>query len=95
MIWLQLRGGPSDQQRATYQPFNLIVLSLASAGMAIGGRVDQGVLIIACMCLPVTLFGAWLGTRAYIGVSEAIFRKIILILLLGSGLILIGQTVLS
>ena len=95
VIWLQLRGGPSDQQRATYQPFNLIVLSLASAGMAIGGRVDQGVLIVAGMCLPVTLFGAWLGMRAYIGVSEAIFRKVILILLLGSGLILIGQAVLS
>ena len=66
VIWLQLRGGPSDQQRATYQPFNLIVLSLASAGMAIGGHIDQGVLLVAGMCLPVTLFGAWIGTRAYL-----------------------------
>jgi uncharacterized membrane protein YfcA len=94
VIWLQLRGGPSDQQRAVYQPFNLIVLALAGAGMAIGGQVDRGVLIVAGLCLPVTLTGAWLGTRAYIGVGEATFRKIVLVLLLGSGLVLIGQTVL-
>jgi len=58
VIWLQLRGGPSDRQRAIYQPFNLIVLSLASAGMAIGGRIDRGVLFVAGLCLPVTLLGA-------------------------------------
>ncbi len=94
LIWLQLRGGPSNQQRATYQPFNLIVLSLASAGMAISGQIDQGVLSVAGLCLPVTLAGAWFGARAYIGVSEATFRRVVLILLLGSGLILIGQTAL-
>jgi len=37
MIWLQLRGGGSDGQHATYQPFNVIVLGLASLGMAISG----------------------------------------------------------
>lgn len=95
VIWLQLRGGSSDQQRATYQPFNLIVLSLASAGMAVTGQIDQSILFVAGLCLPVTLVGAWLGTRMYLGVSEATFRRVILILLLGSGSILIGQTVLS
>src|SRR5262245_57014761 len=29
LIWLQLRGGESDRQRAIYQPFNVIVLALA------------------------------------------------------------------
>src|SRR3546814_7469951 len=33
LIWLQLRGGPSAEQRAVYQPFNLIVLAIAGAGM--------------------------------------------------------------
>jgi uncharacterized membrane protein YfcA len=94
VIWLQLRGGTSDQRRAIYQPFSLIVLSLASAGMAISGHINQGVLLVAGLCLPVTLFGAWLGARTYMGVSEATFQRVILILLLGSGLILIGQTTL-
>ena len=95
LIWLQLRGGTSDQQRAIYQPFNLIVLSLASIGMAISDQIDRNVLIIAGLCLPVTLVGAWVGTHAYRRVSEQTFRRIVLILLLVSGIILIGQTALE
>ncbi len=32
LIWLQLRGGDSTAHRAIYQPFNLVVLALASLG---------------------------------------------------------------
>ena len=95
LIWLQLRGGASDQQRAIYQPFNLIVLSLASVGMAMSGHIDKSVLAIAGLCLPVTLGGAWLGARAYRKVSERTFRRVVLTLLLVSGIILIGQTALE
>jgi uncharacterized membrane protein YfcA len=91
LVWLQMRGGPSAQQRATYQPFNMIVLALASLGMAFAGAIDARVLTIAALCLPVTLSGAWIGARVYTGVSEAVFRRIVLALLLGSGLILVVQ----
>lgn len=91
LVWLQMRGGPSDRQRATYQPFNLVVLSLASLGMALSGVLDARVLTIAALCLPVTLAGAWLGARVYTGVSEAAFRRTVLVLLLGSGAVLIFQ----
>ena len=92
LIWLQLRGGTGDQQRAIYQPFNLAILSLASVGMVISGQIDKSVLIIAGLCLPVTLAGAWFGARAYRRVSEQTFRMVVLTLLLVSGVILIGQT---
>lgn len=95
LIWLQLRGGTSAEQRATYQPFNLIVLALAGGAMAMAGKIDRGVLTIAILCLPMTLLGAWLGARVYLGVSEATFRLVILVLLLGSGLFLVGQSALS
>lgn len=91
LVWLQMRGGPVARQRATYQPFNLIVLSLASLGMALSGALDARVLTIAALCLPVTLAGALLGARIYTGVSEASFRRIVLVLLLGSGAILVAQ----
>src|SRR5690606_26197757 len=39
LVWLQLRGGPRDRQRAAYQPFNLVVLALASLGMAASGQM--------------------------------------------------------
>jgi len=92
LIWLQLRGGPSAGQRATYQPFNLIILALASLVMAISGQITTTVLWAALLCLPVTLVSAWIGARAYVGVSAATFQRIVLTLLLLSGLILIGQS---
>jgi uncharacterized membrane protein YfcA len=93
LIWLQMRGGPSMRQRATYQPFNLVVLALASLGMALSGTLDSAVLTVAALCLPVTLAGAWLGARAYTGVSEATFQQVVLVLLLGSGAILVAQSI--
>lgn len=94
LLWLQLRGGPNDSQRATYQPFNLIVLALASIGMAASGQMTVPVLGIALVCLPATLLGAWIGARVYVGVSPPTFQRIVLALLLVSGCILLGQALL-
>jgi uncharacterized membrane protein YfcA len=91
LIWLQLRGGDSDWQRATYQPFNVIVLALAAVAMSISGQITPRVLWIALLCLPATLIGAWIGTWIYVGVSAQTFQRLVLILLLVSGCILIGQ----
>jgi uncharacterized membrane protein YfcA len=93
LIWLQLRGGSIDAQRATYQPFNLIVLALASLGMVIGGQVTLAVLSAAVICLPATLISAWIGARAYVGVSPQTFRYVVLCLLLLSGCALVVQAV--
>jgi uncharacterized membrane protein YfcA len=91
LIWLQLRGGGGDSQRAVYQPFNLIVLTLASIGMAVSGQITMPMLWIAFLCLPATLIGAWIGARVYVGVSAQTFQRVVLCLLLVSGCILLVQ----
>ncbi len=95
LIWLQLRGGPSEKQRAIYQPFNIVVLALAGFGMSLSGQVTTVVLWIALMCFPATLLGAWVGTRVYVGVSARTFQRVVLCLLLASGCILVGQALVS
>lgn len=85
LIWLQLRGGPAATQRATYQPFNLAVLSAASLGMAIAGRIDGEVLGFLALCLPATILGAWVGAKCYRLAGEAVFRAVVLALLGVSG----------
>ena len=91
LIWLQLRGGDSERQRATYQPFNIVVLSLAALAMVLAGQITVPVLWMTLLCLPATLLGAWIGARAYVGISEHSFQRIVLALLLVSGAILLGQ----
>ena len=91
LIWLQLRGGKPDSQRAVYQPFNLIVLTLASFGMAVSGQITARTVWISFLCLPATLVGAWIGARVYVGISAQTFQKVVLLLLLASGGILLGQ----
>jgi uncharacterized membrane protein YfcA len=93
LIWLQLRGGGNDEQRATYQPFNLIVWALASIGMSISGQITSHVLWVAFLCLPPTLLGAWIGARVYVGVSTQTFQRVVLCLLFVSGCILIGEAI--
>jgi len=89
LIWLQLRGGASLDQRAVYQPFNLIVLSLAAVAMATAGRVDAAVLQSLLLAVPATALGAWSGARLYRRASEATFRRVVLGLLLASGILLV------
>lgn len=95
LVWLQMRGGSSDEQRAVYQPFNFIVLALAGAGMVVSGQAGRDVATVALYCLPVTLAGAWIGVRSYRGVGEKTFQRVVLGLLLASGLVLVGQMALA
>ena len=92
LIWLQLRGGPSIDQRAVYQPFNLIVLAIAGAGMAGAGQINGPVLSALLIVVPGTIIGAVAGARFYRRASEATFRKVVLALLLISGIMLVVQS---
>ena len=93
LIWLQLtdRHATADAHRAIYQPFNLVILTLAGIGMAIAGQVTADVLLIAALCLPATLVGSWIGARVYKRVSAERFRRLVLGLLLLSGGMLVVQ----
>ncbi|MYE59789.1 MAG: TSUP family transporter, partial [Alphaproteobacteria bacterium] len=90
VIWLRLRGGSADAQRAVYQPFNLVVLALAAAAMAVSGAMDLAALTAAAICLPVALAAAWTGARLYRRIDAALFHRIVTGLLCLSGLVLIG-----
>ncbi|MEM7209985.1 MAG: sulfite exporter TauE/SafE family protein [Pseudomonadota bacterium] len=91
LIWLQLRGGPSREQKSIYQPFNLLVAILACIAMTVSGHIHLTVLFLALVCLPCTLAGAWFGARLYRHIPDAVFRNIVLGLLLCSGTVLVWQ----
>ena len=95
IVWLQMRAGSGASPRAVYQPFNLVILAFAAFAMLVSGQAGWAVLQLALLCLPATLGGAWIGARTYSRVSDAAFKQIVLVLLLTSGTILVGRSLLA
>jgi uncharacterized membrane protein YfcA len=88
-VWCQLRGGPKDAQRAIFQPviFATFLMTAISLGFARTFTVET--LKLYAFALPVLIVGIWFGLRLYGKLDDAAFRKIILLLLLVSGVALI------
>ncbi len=87
-IWCGLKGWNKDEQRSIFQGFNLTILGFALLSQAIGGVVTREVLLLGLACLPATSLGAWLGHRVYGRIDDRQFRRLVLWLLMASGLAL-------
>jgi len=94
-VWCGLRGWSKDEQRAVYQPFNQTVILLALAGYVSQGMLTQEVGLLAFYCVPASLLGMAVGMAGYKHIGEAQFQKLILWLLLASGIMLIILNVFS
>lgn len=94
-VWCGLRGWSKDEQRAVYQPLNQILLLVGLAGYALEGLFTPELGWAALYCVPASLAGMALGMAGYKRISEAQFQRLVLILLLASGLMLVGLNALS
>lgn len=88
-VWCQLRGWPRNEQRTIYQPVILAAFVLTAISLAIAGTVTVDLARTYLYGLPSLAAGLWLGLHLYGRLDENAFRKVILILLLLSGLALI------
>jgi uncharacterized protein len=88
-IWCQLRGWPKDVQRAVSQPVNFAAIAMSAMSLSIAGAVTAETVKLYVLGLPVLLVGLWSGFKLYGKLDDAAFRKVILLLLLVSGLSLI------
>jgi uncharacterized protein len=88
VIWCQLRGWAKDQQRTVFQPAAVATFALSAALLGSQGSISGEVVPLFLAALPVLLAGTWLGLKFYGKLDEAQFRKIVLILLLASGVAL-------
>lgn len=88
-IWCTLRGWPRDEQRATFQPVGVAVFLMAALWLGGTGFAGADTLRLFLIGLPALLAGTWVGLKLYGRLDEAGFRKVVLALLLVSGLGLI------
>lgn len=88
-IWCQLRGWPKDEQRGVFQPVMLAASVLGIVSLGAAGAVTTEIATLFTLGIPFVFAGTWLGLRLYGRVDEGGFRRIVLVLLLASGVSLI------
>lgn len=92
-LWCGLRGWSKDEQRGVYQPFNQALLLVALAGYAMEGLMTRELGVAALYCVPTALAGMVLGMTGYKRLDEEQFRRVVLLFLLVSGVMLIALNV--
>jgi uncharacterized membrane protein YfcA len=91
VIWSGVRGWPKDAQRAVFQPIGVATFAMTAIGLGATGTIAADTLTLFLFGLPVLLAGTWLGLKLYGRLDEEGFRRIVLLLLLISGILLIAS----
>jgi hypothetical protein len=88
-IWVQLRGWPKDVQRIVFQPVILAAQGMTAVSLAFAGAYTAETIKLYLYGLPALAAGIWIGLKLYGKLDDAAFRKVILWLLLVSGVSLV------
>ena len=90
-MWCAMRPWPKSETRAVLQPFNVTVLSVAMLIFAFRGAYTWESIQLIAIALPVTMIAAQLGITAFKQLSDDQFRRIIIAMMLISGLLLLAR----
>ena len=88
-VWCQLLGGPKDAQRAIFQPVMFATFAMSAISLGVAGTYTIETIKLYVLALPVLVVGLWCGLRLYGKLDDAGFRKVILLLLIASGVSLL------
>ena len=72
-----------------FQPSAVAIFLMTAAWLGAGTTIDADTVNRYLLGLPALLAGTWLGMNLYGKLDEAAFRKVVLVLLLASGVLLI------
>lgn len=90
-LWCTLRGWDRDGQRAVFQSFNLVMQVLTLATYVASGTITLGMAPILAVMVPAAIVPTLMGVRLYRRVSTAAFQRLVLGLLLVSGVLLVAS----
>src|SRR5215475_11330048 len=88
-ISCQWRGWPKDLQRAVFQPVLFVAFVVISATQAVAGSITRETAMLYALGVPFMVAGLWSGFKLFGTIDDEMFRKVVLVLLLFSGLSLI------
>src|SRR6266436_4780314 len=90
-IWSGLRCWSRDEQRAVFQPTAVATFLMTIAAFGGVGIITLDTVRLFMIGLPPLLAGSWLGWMLYGKLDEGAFRKVVLVLLLVSGVTLVAS----
>jgi uncharacterized membrane protein YfcA len=91
MIWSSLRGWPRDEQRAVFQPTAVATFLMTIAAFGSVSLITFDTVRLFTIGLLPLVAGSWLGWMLYGKLDEGAFRKVVLVLLLVSGVTLVAS----
>jgi uncharacterized protein len=88
-VWAALQGWPKEERRIAFQAFNTTILSAMLAATAAQGLIGTRLLLALALSMPATVIGGRLGAWLYHRLDDRRFDRVVLALLLLSGLVLV------
>lgn len=88
-VWSQLRGGNKDAQRAIFQPVMFATFLMSAIAFGFVGAYTVKTMKLYALVLPVLIAGIGCGIWLYGKLDDVAFRRVVLVLLLASGLSLV------
>ena len=89
VAWFSIQRLPKNTKRGTYEPFIFITSIAAIISFAFAGLYKIEMIFDLLKIIPALLVGSWLGIKIYNKINDNLFRKVVLGLILLSGLLLI------
>lgn len=86
-----MRPWPKMQQRAVLQPFNFIILGISAMFLALKGGYPLSTVKIMAVSFPITMTASFIGILVFKKLNDDQFRRLLIILMLFSGLFLIAK----
>jgi len=93
VIWCSLRGWPPAEQRAVFQPSGVAVFLMTGLWLGGTGMIGVDTAGLFLIGLPVLALGTWAGLKLFGKLDDAMFRRVVLALLLisGASLLILGR----
>jgi uncharacterized membrane protein YfcA len=89
VVWCNLRGWPPAEQRAVFQPVGVATFVMIALWLGGTGKISTDTAWLFLFGLPALALGTWAGLKSFGHLNEAGFRKVVLGLLLMSGVALV------
>lgn len=91
-VWASLKGWPKEERRAVLQAFNTTILTAMLIASFAQGLIERSSLVALALALPGTLLGNGAGLLLYRRLDDLRFDRIVLAVLLLSGIGLIWSS---